>query len=89
MSLKNVFGDIGLEKTLQKIAFYLGAISNNIAKMYPDTSGRTRVNVETGALSSVGTLSNISATGGYNAQYDQYAQIQSTITPIRAQIKVT
>jgi hypothetical protein len=86
--LKNVFGEIGLEKTLQKIGYYLASIANNIAKMYPDTSGRMRVNVETGTVA-VSTLSNVAAVGGYNAQYDQYSLMQGNANGIRAQIKVT
>lgn len=83
--LKNVFGDIGLEKTLQKIGYYLASIANNIAKMYPDTLGRMRVNVETGAIA----VTNLSSTGGFNAQYDQYSLMQANANGIRAQIKVT
>lgn len=92
MALKNLFGDIGLEGTLQKIAQYLQQIAANIGRMYPDTSGRMRVNVETGALSSVATvttLSNQTMQSGYQTSYDQYAQLQMTASAVRNQIVVS
>lgn len=89
MALINAFGDIGLEKTLQKIAQFLQQIASNLGRMYPDPSGRMRVNVEAGALSSVGTLTNQTQQSGYYTNYDQYAQIQMTAQGVRAQIKVS
>lgn len=83
--LKNVFGEIGLEKTLQKIGYHLAAIASTISKLYPDTAGRMRVNIETGTV----TVGNVASVGGYGAQYDQYSLIQGNANAIRAQIKVT
>lgn len=90
MALKNLFGEIGLESTLQKIAVYLAEIAQNIGRMYPDTSGRMRVNIETGTLTTVTTLTNASQIGGVNASYDQYCQMQMTVnSSIRNQISIS
>lgn len=86
MALQNLFGDLGLDATLQKIAQFLQAISNNLGKMYPDTSGRMRVNVETGTLA---TLTNQTQQSGFATSYDQYAQVQMCASAIRSQIKVS
>lgn len=92
MALQNLFGKLGLESTLNTIAYFLQQIATNIGKMYPDTSGRMRVNVETGTLASVTTvttLGNQTMQSGYQTNYDQYAQIQMCANSIRSQIKVS
>lgn len=92
MALVNLFGEMGLEKTLQKIAVYLQQIAGNIGRMYPDTSGRMRVNVEAGVINTVttvSTLTNQSQQSGIFTNYDQYAQVQMCAQGIRNQIKVT
>ena len=86
MALQNLFGNLGLDATLQKIAQFLQAISNNLGRMYPDTSGRMRVNIETGTLT---TLTNQTQQSGFSTSYDQYAQVQMCASAIRSQIKVT
>lgn len=92
MALHNMFGSLGLEATLQKIAQLLQHISSNLGRMYPDVAGRMRVNVEAGALSSVATvttLGNQTMQSGFQTSYDQYAQIQMCATAIRSQITVS
>lgn len=92
MALVNAFGEIGLEKTLQKMAQYLQLMASSLGKMYPDTAGRMRVNVEAGALSSVATvttLGNQTMQAGFQTSYDQYAQIQMCANGVRSQIKVS
>ena len=89
MGLQNLFGDLGLESSLQKIAHHMQVIASNIGKMYPDTSGNMRVAVQNGTLNTVQTVSNIGAVGGYNMQYDQYSQMQSNVTGIRSRITVS
>jgi hypothetical protein len=95
MALVNVFGKLGLDGTMQKIAQYLQQIAANIGRMYPDTSGRMRVNVEAGTINTVTsvtsmtTLNNQQQQSGYFTNYDQYAQLQMCANGIRSQIKVT
>ena len=92
MALINPFGKMGLEETLQKIAYFLQQMSNNISRMYPDTSGRMRVNVEVATLPTVTylpTLGNQTMQSGFQTSYDQYAQLQMCASAIRSQIKVS
>ncbi len=92
MGLQNLFGDLGLESSLQKIAHHMQVIAGNIGKMYPDTSGNMRVAVQNGTVTTVttvGTVSNVGAVGGYNAQYDQYSQMQSNANGNRSRITVS
>lgn len=92
MALHNPFGKMGLDSTLQKMAFFLAQLASTIGKMYPDTAGRMRVNVELGALTSVTTvttLSNQTMQSGFQTSYDQYAQVQMCASAVRSQIKVS
>lgn len=83
MALQNLLGDLALEGSMQQIAQYLEQIASSIGRVYPDTSGRTRINVETG------TLSGLNAVGGYNMQYDQYSQCMVGAEAVRNKIVVS
>lgn len=83
MALSNLFGQLGLDGTLQKIAQYLEQISSTMGRTYPDTSGRMQVNVITGTIA---TVSNVGSIGTYNAQYDQYCQMMGNASYIRSRI---
>lgn len=92
MALMNPLGKMGLDSTLQKIARFLEQIAGIVGKTYPDTSGRARVNVEIGTLTSVttvNTLNNQNQQSGFQTSYDQYAQIQMCANGVRSQIKVS
>lgn len=92
MALYNPFGKMGLESTLQKMAFFLAQLASTIGKIYPDTAGRMRVNVELGTLTSVATittLGNQTMQSGFQTSYDQYAQVQMCASAVRSQIKVS
>ena len=80
MALSNLFGEVTNDNTVQRLIIALEAMANNMSRMYPDTSGNTRVAVQNG------TLSGLNAIGGYNAQYDQYSAIQSNYSAIRDRI---
>lgn len=83
MALQNLLGDLALEGSMQQIAQYLEQIASSIGRMYPDTAGRTRINIETG------TVSGLTAVGGYNMQYDQYSQCMIGAEAIRNKIVVS
>ena len=89
MGLQNLFGDLGLESSLQKIAHHMQVIAGNIGKMYPDTNGNMRVAVQSGTVNTVQTVSNIASVGGYNMQYDQYSQMQANANGNRSRITVS
>lgn len=91
MALANLFDDLGLDGTLQKMAVALTEIAQNIGKWYPNSSGQMPVTV-TGTLSTVSTVSTVSAVtsvsqmSGYSTAYDQYCQIQIPANGVRSQI---
>jgi hypothetical protein len=87
--LHNIFGELGLDGTLQKISHYLGEISNNIGKWYPNTSGQMPVTVASGTVTTVTTvttMTNQSQMSGYSTAYDQYCQMLAGAAAIRSQI---
>lgn len=86
MQLQNLFGALGLDSTLLKIANYLEQIASTMGRTYPDTSGRMQVNVITGALTSVTTLTSQTQQSGYSTAYDQYAQMYSCAQGVRSKI---
>lgn len=83
MALNNLFGDLGLDGTLQKMAVSLTQIAQNIGKWYPNSSGQMPVVVANGTIS---TVTNLQTVGGINMQYDQYCQMQAAANGVRAQI---
>lgn len=95
MALKNLFGDLGLDSTLQKMAQYLQQIASNIARVYPDPSGSLRV-IPTGGtvtavttvttVSTVSNVNNISGVGGFQTNYDQYSAMQGNADCIRSRV---
>lgn len=95
MGLMNPFGELSLEKTVQKMAQYLQQIAGNFGRMYPDASGRMRVSVDAGTLpvvtkvTSITNLVNQTQQSGFQTSYDQYAQIQMCANGVRSQIKVS
>jgi hypothetical protein len=89
MALRNLFGDLGLDATLQKISQYLQIIASTSGSTYPDTAGRMRVNIESGTLptvSTVGTVNNVAAVGGFSSTGDQYYQALNGANYIRSRI---
>lgn len=89
MALQNLFGDLGLESTLQKIAVYLAEIANNLGRTYPDTNGNLRTVVSSGTVTTVSTVTSQSQMSGYSTAYDQYCQMQIGANAIRSQISVS
>lgn len=83
MALQNLLGDLALEGSIQQIAQYLEQIASSMGRLYPDTSSRMRVNVETG------TLSGMNSVGGFNMQYDQYSQCMVGAEAVRSKIVVS
>jgi hypothetical protein len=86
MAIRNLFGELGLEETLQSVVHYLKSLAGSIGQVYPDTAGRIRVNVETGTLSTVTTVTNINGQSGYSTAYDQYCQMMTNASYIRSRI---
>lgn len=84
MALVNAFGALGLDETLQKIVNYLRVLTSNTS--LPDSSGRIRVNVETGTNM---TITNQTNQSGYSTAYDQYAQMMVCAQSIRSNIVVS
>lgn len=80
MALTNPFGALGLEETLARAVLYLEQIAGTMGRTYPDTNGNMRVAVQNG------TISALSAVGGYNANYDQYCQMLAGADMIRSRI---
>ena len=90
--LKNLFGGLALEGTLQKIAQGIQQLSSSLGRVYPDAGGNLRVVSSGGSLVSVTTVSSVTnaqAIGGYQASYDQYAAMQGNAQCVRAQIRVS
>jgi len=83
-------------QTLTDLAVVLRALAANLG--LPDTSGRIRVNAETGAVTissgtvttvtTLTTASNLAAVGGYNAQDQIPAAMNAQYINLRSQIVV-
>ena len=92
MALQNLFGNLGLDQTLQLIAVYLEQLAQSQTRMYPDTTGAMRTVINSGTVTTVTTVSTVTnqaQQGGINTQYDQYSQIQQCADVIRSRITVS
>lgn len=92
MALKNVFGDLALEETLQTLSVTLGALAHSLGTLSPDSTGRLRVVPETGTIATVTTVSsvtNVVSAGNYQMSYDQYGQMMQGVHSIRNCIQVS
>lgn len=102
MALHNLLGEVASEKTAEELlselatlSFVLSSLAHSLGALSPDTSGRLRVNVESGsvsvsavtAMNGVGTMAPLGGT--VNASYDQYGQMMQGPNSNRNQIEVS
>lgn len=88
MALQNLFGDIGLDATLQKISQYLEQIASTLGRTYPDSGGNMRTVISSGTVTTVSSITNSVSVGSFSASYDQYGQMMIGAEAIRSKITV-
>lgn len=93
--LRNAFGKVSTESTLEYVKLLLSQLVSNLGKWYPNSSGQMPVTVASGVINTVttvttvSTVSNMGAIGGYNANYDQYMQMLNGASIIRNRIETS